>query len=66
MFYAEIVDRILTFFTYLITLGKDVTLLLIAKFKTNIKNTGQNVQLTAHSATRINLLKNKWYLARIM
>ena len=66
MFYAEIVDRILTFFTYLITLGKDVTLLLIAKFKTNIKNTGQNVQLTAHSVTRINLLKNQWYLARIM
>ena len=35
MFSTEIVERIFTSFQYLITLGKDVTLLLITKFKTN-------------------------------
>ena len=35
MFCAEIIERIFTFFTYLITLGKDETFPLITKFKTN-------------------------------
>ena len=35
MFCAEIVERILVLFTYLITLGKDVNFPLITEFKTN-------------------------------
>ena len=35
MFCAEIVERILLLFKYLITLGKDVIFPLITKFKTN-------------------------------
>ena len=35
MFCAEIVEASFTFFTYLITLGKDVTFPLITKFKPN-------------------------------
>ena len=36
MFCAENVERIFTSFTYLITLGKDVTFQLITKFETNV------------------------------
>ena len=37
MFCAEIVEASFTFFTYLITLGKDVTFPLFTKFKPNMQ-----------------------------